>query len=389
MSLDVRTMGLISAIMPIVLGFIMVMYWREKKTYRGFGFWVLANFSLGAGFLLISLRGLIPDLFSIILGNTVNVFAGILIYQGIQLFYGRTGVSRLNSVIFVLYIFLQLYFTYLVPDINARIVLVSFVIFILILRSGISLFSCPIPELKRITRNAGYIFLITAVLPFTRAIYALGQTRPIDLFTDGPSSWYAMLAVISILAWTFYFFLINSARLEVDLEAAHLELIQIANTDPLTGLYNRRHFFEHAEIEFQRAKRSECDLSFLLLDADDFKIINDNYGHDAGDTVMNDLAAIFRREIRSFDLVARFGGDEFVIMLVDADKEQAYTVAERIRNVVAQTPISFDSQKLSLRLSVGIASFNIKDSNLEMILKRADNALYQAKRLGRNQVQTA
>lgn len=385
---DVRTIGLMSAILPFVLGFIMTVYWRERKTYRGFGSWVLANFSFGVGYLFISLRGMIPDILSIILGNIAIVYAEILIYQGIRLFYDRPVFNRLNSLIFVLYIVFQFYFTYLDPDINARIVLISFVLTILQLRSGLNLIDCPFPDLKRTARNAGYIFLITGLLPLTRIIHTLGQGVSTDLFTDELGSWYAVSALFSILLWTFYFFLLNSARLEMDLEFARLELMQIASTDPLTGLYNRRHFFEHAEIEFQRAQRRECNLSFLLLDADEFKSINDNYGHDAGDTVMKDLSAILHREVRAFDLVARFGGDEFIIMLVDVDEEQAYAIAERIRGVVEQTPITFDSRILNIRLSVGLACFDIKDPDLHIILKRADKALYQAKEQGRNRVRT-
>jgi len=387
--LDVRTIGLISALMPFVLGLIMTVYWRERKTYGGFGYWVIANFAFGTGYLLVSLRGIVPDFYSIIIGNLITIIAEILIYQGIQLFYNRPVFHILNSIILVLFIILQSFFTYVDPNINTRIVLVSFIFFILVVRAGLSLVKCPFPGLHRTAQSAGQIFFVTAVLPLTRSIYALSRTEPIDLFSDTISSWYAMLAMMSILVWTFYFFLINSARLEMDLETARSELLLIANTDPLTGLYNRRHFLEHAELEFQRAKRHEHDVSFLLLDVDDFKLINDNYGHDAGDIVMINLATIFRRQIRAFDMVARFGGDEFVIVLVNADEDEAFVAAERIRNVVEQTPMVFDSGTMNIHLSVGIAAFSIRDTELGVVLKRADKALYQAKRQGRNQVQTA
>jgi diguanylate cyclase (GGDEF)-like protein len=372
--------------MPFVLGIIMSIYWRERRTYEGFGRWVLANFVFGVGYIQISLRGILPDFFSIVLGNAATIYAEILIYEGIRLFYGRPAFSKWNSFVFVLYLVLHTYFTYLNPNINIRIAIISLTLFILIWRSGLSLINSPLLELRRTTRTAGIVFLLTALLPLARSFHALLQSQPIDLFADPMSSWFALFGLVSILTWTFYFFLINSARLEMDLEAARVELTQLAMTDPLTGLYNRRHFFERAEIEFQRATRQEHSISFLLMDVDGFKNINDNYGHDAGDEVMLYLSSILPAEIRVFDLVARFGGDEFIIMLVHVHQEQAYEIAERIRERVSQSPMTFESRTFNVQLSVGVASFAPKDDNLKTILKRADTALYLAKQHGRNRV---
>lgn len=386
MILDVRTLAVLSALMPFVLGLIMFIYLRERRTYGGFGRWVLANFVFGMGYFFISLRGIVPDLFSIVLGNAATVYAEILIYEGIRLFYGRPAFSKWNSFVFVIYLIFHTYFIYLDPNINARIVVISIALFILIIRSGVTLFNSPLLELRRTASSAGTIFLLTSLLPLARAIYAILQPHPIDLFADPMSAWFAMFAFFSILAWTFYFFLINTARLEIDLEVARLELMQLAMTDPLTGLFNRRHFFERAEIEFQRAKRHEHNISFLLMDIDGFKAINDKYGHDAGDAVMQHLSSILPGEVRVFDLVARFGGDEFIVMLVNVHEEFAYEVAERIRATVADTPVVFDSQRFDIRLSLGIASYNARDEDLKSILKRADIALYDAKQQGRNRV---
>ena len=384
--LDARTIGLLSALIPFVLGLIMSIYWWERKIYAGFERWVLANFIFGVGYLFISLRGFIPDLLSIVLGNAAIVYAEVLIYEGIRLFYGHSAFSKWNSLVFVLYLALHIYFTYPNPNINARIVVVSVALLILIIRSGLTLVNNPIPELRRTTRNAGIIFLLTSILPLARTINALMLSRPIDMFTDRMTSWISLLGMVSIIAWTFYFFLINSARLELDLEAARVELMKLATTDPLTGLYNRRHFFEHAEIEFQRARRHEQSISCLLMDVDGFKAINDGQGHDAGDAVLNHLASILPGEVRVFDLVARFGGDEFIIMLVNVCEEQAYEIAERICEIVSQTPFMFDSQKFNVYLSLGITSFTVADEDLKTILKRADNALYCAKRNGKNRI---
>jgi diguanylate cyclase (GGDEF)-like protein len=384
--LDVRTLGAISSITPFVLAVIMAFYRQGRRTYPGFERWVLANFAFGAGYLLITLRGFIPEFFSIILGNALTVYAEILIFEGIRLFYGWSAFSRTNLLLFLVYFGLHTYFTYPVPNINARTAVISITLLVLLVRSGWILINNPRPELRRTTRGAGIVFLLTGILPLVRAGYALSLPAQINLFMDPYSAWFALFALISLLVWTFYFFLINSARLELDLETARLELVQLAMTDPLTGLPNRRHFFEHAEMEFERVTREQEKLSFLLMDVDGFKLINDSHGHDAGDAVLQHLSAILPGEVRAFDLAARFGGDEFIVMLVNVGREQALEIARRIHEHVTNSPLNFGSHVFNIELSMGIATFDGGDEDLKAVLKRADTALYQAKRDGKNKV---
>jgi diguanylate cyclase (GGDEF)-like protein len=365
---------------------IMALYWQGRRTYPGFERWVLADFVFGAGYLLITLRGFIPDFFSIVVGNAATVYAEVLIYEGICLFYGKSAFSRTNFLVFALCFGLHAYFTYPAPNINARIAVISSALLFMIVRSGWALLNNPRPELRRTTRGAGIVFLLTALLPLVRTGYALTRSAPIDLFADPYSSWFALFALISLLTWTFYFFLINSARLELDLETARLELVQLAMTDPLTALPNRRHFFEHADIEFERAKRENTKLSFVLMDVDGFKLINDTHGHDAGDAVLQHLSAILAGEVRAFDLAARFGGDEFIVMLVNVGGERALEIAGRIHEHVTHSPLNFNSHIFNIELSMGIATFEGGQEDLKAVLKRADTALYQAKRDGKNKV---
>jgi diguanylate cyclase (GGDEF)-like protein len=387
--LDVRTMGIFSAVTPFILGFIMLIYWRERKVYGGFGRWVLANFCLGTGYLFGALRGFIPDSTSVILGNAIIVYCVILLYEGIEDFYARPAFSRLNYLIFGCYLLAQSYLTYIDPNINVRVALSSLLVSFLIFRSALKLFRGGIPELRQTSRSAGYLFVGTALLPFVRAIVALLQPSQIDFFTDPLNSWFSIVFIISMIAWTFYFFFLNSARLELDLETARAELDVIARTDSLTNLYNRRHFDEYAQVEFRRAKRYGYMLSFLVLDVDNFKSVNDCNGHGVGDAVLLSLSEILRSEVRPFDLLARFGGDEFLFMLVDTDEEQAYSIAERIRNLVEQTAVVFDSHNLNVCVSVGLTTVQPGDMDLRLILKRADDALYRAKQEGRNRVEIA
>ncbi|MEY8204570.1 MAG: diguanylate cyclase [Bermanella sp.] len=162
-----------------------------------------------------------------------------------------------------------------------------------------------------------------------------------------------------------------------------------ATTDPLTEHFNRRYFFEMAHRELDRSNRLHSPLSFIMLDIDHFKMVNDQHGHLVGDVALVRLAKILRQQLRSVDLCCRYGGEEFVLCLPDTHLEGAKDVAERIRLAILQETIDTNQgQTLSISISLGVAD-NQEDQSVEGILKRADAALYQAKDGGRNQTRIA
>ena len=172
---------------------------------------------------------------------------------------------------------------------------------------------------------------------------------------------------------------------ELRLQNEHLE--QIAITDPLTKIYNRRYFFELARKEIARALRYQNPLSVVLLDADHFKDMNDNYGHLIGDQILINLAELCRRNIRSLDIMARFGGEEFVILMPEVDCLAAQKSAERLRKIVEETSLIAGGFDVKITISLGVACWN-GDGELDFnaLLARADRALYQSKEDGRNRV---
>jgi len=163
------------------------------------------------------------------------------------------------------------------------------------------------------------------------------------------------------------------------------ELEMAAYTDALTGLYNRKHFLELADAEIQRALRLEQTLYTAMLDLDFFKNINDTYGHAAGDLVLKVSAEIFHKNIRSYDLLCRYGGEEFVILLAVKDEKEAYDVAERIRTDIKNSVMNYEKTELRITCSIGLAEFQ-KPDTLEESIKKADDALYAAKNAGRDRV---
>lgn len=164
------------------------------------------------------------------------------------------------------------------------------------------------------------------------------------------------------------------------------ELERRASTDGLTLVHNRESFFELASIEFSRSTRFHAPLTFLLLDIDHFKAINDGYGHPFGDNVLKFFAEVCKNSIRSCDFIGRIGGEEFAIMLPGTDAGSAMEVAERIRKANFAFPLSEESPyTVTVTVSIGLASLLETDTSISDVYGRADTALYQAKANGRNQ----
>lgn len=205
--------------------------------------------------------------------------------------------------------------------------------------------------------------------PNGQLLWVEGQSTP-ERLGDGSTLWYG------------YFHVITQRKL---LEA---ELERLATTDGLTNLLNRREFEARAARELNRLRRSVNETSALLMiDLDHFKAVNDHHGHSAGDTVLITLSRLLKVHLREHDMVARIGGEEFVVLLVGANLEAARQKAEQLRQMIARTEFNFDTNKAtSVTSSIGCASFSANATQLSDCLKHADNALYEAKRQGRNRV---
>ena len=171
---------------------------------------------------------------------------------------------------------------------------------------------------------------------------------------------------------------------------AELELRKQAITDPLTGIYNRRHFFTLAEASFQQARRYHNPLSILMIDLDHFKNVNDTYGHAAGDQVLQAFAGHLMKTMRTADICGRYGGEEFVILMPETSCGSAALSADRIREWISEHPIIVDHHHINLTVSIGVAELDIAiDHQVDTLINRADEALYNAKRQGRNIVTCA
>ncbi|MEJ5338742.1 MAG: GGDEF domain-containing protein [Aquificaceae bacterium] len=172
-----------------------------------------------------------------------------------------------------------------------------------------------------------------------------------------------------------------------ELQEKKSELEQLAYYDPLTGLPNRRFFFDHASLILESSKRYGNPLSLLVMDIDHFKKINDTYGHEAGDLVLKSFADIVRKSIRQSDLPARLGGEEFVLLMTNTNLQQGKVVAERIRVSFQNSLIVYEEREIRATLSGGLASFAPGIESIDDLIRMADEALYRAKELGRNRIE--
>lgn len=166
-----------------------------------------------------------------------------------------------------------------------------------------------------------------------------------------------------------------------------LELERRAQTDALTGLSNRRHFYALAESEMSRSRRYAVPMTVLMLDLDNFKLINDTHGHHAGDAVLQSFSRTCLKTLREIDIIARIGGEEFVVLMPETSAEQGLEAAERLRVALAESEVVVErGERLHFTVSIGVTCLCAGDQNIDTVLRRADEAMYQAKHAGRNAV---
>lgn len=225
-------------------------------------------------------------------------------------------------------------------------------------------------------------FAVAALACYLRGVGSLFAADPSLAFVT-PAGFQAatfLAATAAALASTYAFLLLHKAR-------ADAEAMRLATMDPLTGTYNRRTFHEIAERELARARRAGQPLSIIMLDIDHFRAVNEKHGHRVGDALLQHLADVLRSALRQEDMVVRFGGEEFVVLLPEVPGPGAVVVAGRIRKAVAAQEIELGALRIAVTVSAGVAArLDEGPESVDTLIARAEEALALAKRRGRNRV---
>ena len=383
--LDNRTLTVLQVAVSTMLFVVMWVGLRTQKTYPGFNRWMLAKLPAALSWLLISLRGLIPDWSSVVVGHGLLILTGILTYEGIRQFRGKPFRDVYNPALFVLLVCVSIYFTWIQPDINARIALVSACGVIIMTRCVFELFYRAPRELRSSFWFTGAMFALYDLVLILRVSISCTQPALTDPFDA--DLWQSVLLVTTNvvgIGWTFGFFMMTNHRLALELQTAEIELREMASVDGLTGGLNRRAFVEISQREFARSRRNGRPIALLMMDIDYFKDFNDTYGHLNGDVMLCEVVDICRRQLREVDILARWGGEEIVVLLPDTGEADCLRVAERLRFVVAGLSVPTDKGDACTTISIGCALLKVEHENIDALLRQADSALYEAKRSGRN-----
>lgn len=374
--LDAVTVSWVSTANLLVMAMVILTLWRRDRD-AALSDWTL-GLTLGAlGEGLGAARGSVPELLSVAGSGTLLLCMNIYLYVGLC----RLFNSQPKRGIWLLPILacpLHLYFIYAAPLPQAGTIINAALRFAI---CGMILL--PMVYIQKETRPPSRSFglllvslCMMAMFMLLQGISALWEIDAAPVLRSGVSALTSVISAASLLAMIVGLLMIYIEQLLQRLERA-------ANTDVLTGLRNRRRFNEMAGNAVRRSSCGKQKLWLLMIDIDHFKAVNDRYGHDVGDLVLQRVSQILHDTLRGDDIIARYGGEEFCVLLPNTDEAAACGAAQRLLKAVAGLRIG-PANNHRVTVSIGAAALEANDAGLDSLLKRADLALYEAKCTGRN-----
>jgi diguanylate cyclase (GGDEF)-like protein len=374
---DLRTVVALSGILAGLMSLVLFALRRNyPASIRGLGQWAWALLLFFAAGLLAAKRDALPALITINVASAM-LWAGCYVcYAGSRMFFDRPVRHRPWLAVMVLLMAAQIWFTQVEPDYRVRMVLTTGLIGCISALHGRLILRQPSLSLAR--GMAVLVMAALTVLQAARLTTAFNSQAQADFYGDDP--WHTIYLTglsLSVLLFAISMVLMASDRLRAELE-------HLASRDSLTDALTRRHITTACHAELERCRRNGRQMALLIMDLDHFKAINDTHGHQTGDAVLVWFVNRVRSVLRPADQLGRFGGEEFVALLPEVSRQEACVVAERIR-AIAQ----LDAPVAGCSVSIGIAVSHGPDDSVDLLLARADTALYLAKANGRNRSELA
>lgn len=382
MNLDPRTLlfSLILTNSLMVLSLFVAASGNERGKREGMGKWAAAMLLETLTWALIVARGHIPDVFSVVVANMLKAGSHALILAAIYEFQRRSLPRWQYFVPLALTLVVSDLF---VDDIRGRFVWVGLIFafqMVLVARALLTDLETRAGRAWRLM--LGGTVMIVLVLGLRAFVALFGQGELAQPQIAGSPHWVQIVSFVAIMAAA----LLGSIGFVLMVkERADREIMNLAMTDSLTQIPNRRALMAHAGHVL--ARRNGLPLAFLMIDVDHFKRINDTHGHPVGDEVLRKVAGMLAGRLRGHDFLGRYGGEEFCVIAPDTDHEGALTLAESLRNTIACTTVATECGELSVSVSIGISHCQPNSMRgLKEVLAEADAALYAAKQSGRNRV---
>ncbi len=389
MEVDIKTLIMAACITGLLQTTIMFALFYINKKYKGFGCWVLGSLFVTLGFVLFIFREIDSlELPSVLLSNLLIIGGLLYIYVGIIRFFYHKENTYVFSIFMLIYSSLSFYFIYINNNFAARIFIFSVAVVMIFLPSAWTIIKNKNDSIKSSTNFLAAVLLIISFFFVLRAGHiftniSTGYFFEPTLFQVGVF----VAAIILNYAWTVGVIIMFNQRLALELTKAQRELeikntmlLEQSTTDGLTKVKNHRALMEYLEAETVNAVMTKKPLSIALFDLDDFKDVNDTKGHLYGDQVLIEVARIMQNNIRDNDKVGRYGGEEFMIIFLNADENAARSISKRISTLIEEQY----KDDLGITISGGIAEYS--GESISDFINGADQRLYEAKRQGKNRI---
>jgi diguanylate cyclase (GGDEF)-like protein len=377
LNLDPRSIILMTGVMSLLMaGMLAVMRRGYPQTIKGLNLWIIAMVVAFLGGMLVSAYGKLPGILTSVLGNTAVLYGVVLSYQGSRRFAGQASTHRFWIVVVLGCAAAFAWFTYAQPSYLIRVQIFTVAVACNMLAHALTLWRAE---------GRNYFCKVGAVVLALQIMFLMVRmvTLALDNGTNGvfdPSS----SQILHLMGYAFAGLLLSLSQVLMASESMRAAFEHVATHDHLTGALSRGALIEACEQELERCQRHDRVMTLLMMDLDNFKVINDTYGHLTGDRVLVDFVNQVKQQLRRPDCLGRFGGEEFVVLLPETAKEVALQVAERIRASVQSHPAD-----AACTVSIGVATSQAGTETLDQLIARADSALYRAKAAGRNCIEAA